>query len=174
MQTIQRPPTGPSRGQSPVRGVVLVAVAVIIGIFVLRAMDNTGADVGSVATNSTGTTAAGGEGGPTETTAPPVRTPAEVIVVVANASGVSGAAATKTTQLQAAGYQTVDATNAPADMELDKTQVMPTPGFEAEAAKLAGELGLQPDSVQPLTDPPPVDLAGANILVLMGTDISGG
>src|SRR5262245_3648862 len=115
MQTIQRPPTGPSRGQSPVRGVVLVAVAVILGIFVLRAMDNTGADVGSVATNSTDTTASG-EAGPTETTAPAVRTPAEVILIVANASGVSQAASTKSTQLQSAGYQTVDPTNAPADI----------------------------------------------------------
>lgn len=173
MQTIQRPPTGPSRGQSPVRGVVLVAVAVILGIFVLRAMDNTSADVGSVATNSTGTTAAGGGAGTTATTAP-VRAPADVIVIVANASGVSGAAGTKTQQLQAAGYQAVDPTNAPPDMELDTTQIMPTAGFEAEAAKLAGELGLQPESVQPLTDPPPVDLAGANILVLMGTDVAGG
>jgi LytR cell envelope-related transcriptional attenuator len=173
MQTIQRPPTGPSRGQSPVRGVVLVAVAVILGLFVLRAMDNTSADVGSLATGVTETTTAGGGAAATETTAPAVRQPAEVIVIVANASGVSGAAGTKTEQLQAAGYQTAPATNAPPDMELDTTQIMPTPGFEPEAAKLAGELGLQPESVQPLTDPPPVDVAGANILVLMGTDIAG-
>jgi hypothetical protein len=151
---------------------VLVAVAVILGVFVLRAMDNTSADVGSVAADVTQTTTAGG-GAPTETTAPPVRQPAEIILIVANASGVSGAAGTKTEQLQAAGYQTVTATNAPADMELETTQIMPTAGFEPEAAKLAGELGLQPESVQPLTDPPPVDLAGANILVLMGTDIAG-
>jgi LytR cell envelope-related transcriptional attenuator len=174
MQTIQRPPTGPPRGQSPVRGVVLVAVAVILGIFVLRAMDNTSADVGSAATDSTGTTAAGGDAGSTDTTAPAVRAPAEVIVIVANASGVSQAAGTKTQQLQAAGYQAVDPTNAPPDMELDTTQIMPSPGFEPEAAKLAGELGLQPESVQPLPDPSPVDLAGANILGLMGTDIAGG
>jgi hypothetical protein len=174
MQTIQRPPTGPSRGQSPVRGVVLVAVAVILGVFVLRAMDNTSADVGSVNTDATDTTAADGEAAATETTAPAVRTPAEVILIVANASGVSQAAATKTEQLQAAGYQTAPATNAPADMELDATQIMPTAGFEPEAAKLAGELGLPPESVQPLADPPPVDLAGANILVLMGTDVAGG
>ena len=42
MQTTERPPTGPSRGTSPVRGVVLVAVAVVLGFFILRAIDDTG------------------------------------------------------------------------------------------------------------------------------------
>ena len=43
MQTTDRPPTGPARGASPVRGVVLVAVAVVLGFFILRAIDDTGA-----------------------------------------------------------------------------------------------------------------------------------
>ena len=50
---------------------------------------------------------------------------------------------------------------------------MATPGFEADAAKLATDLG-KPDAVQPLTDPPPVDLGGANILVILGRDLAQG
>ena len=94
MQTTERPPTGPTRGgQSPVRGVVLVCVAVVIGFFVLRAMDNTSADVATTGPKSaTTTTAAGGAAGTTGTTAAKAQAhpPAQVTVLVANASGVGG------------------------------------------------------------------------------------
>src|SRR5690606_41165921 len=43
MQTTERPPTPTSRGTSPARGVLLVAVAVNVGVFVLRALADTGA-----------------------------------------------------------------------------------------------------------------------------------
>ena len=42
MQTTERPPTGPVRGSSPMRGVILVAVAAVLGFFVLRAIDDSG------------------------------------------------------------------------------------------------------------------------------------
>jgi hypothetical protein len=35
-------------------------------------------------------------------------------------------------------------------------------------------MGLTPEAVKPMTDPPPVDLAGANILVLLGSDLAEG
>jgi LytR cell envelope-related transcriptional attenuator len=177
MQTTERPPTGPSRGSSPVRGVVLVAVAVVLGFFLLRAIDDTGggADVGDDDA-ATDTSASGGDAGtdgggaPTETTAPPARTPDQVIVLVANASGVSGAAAEQTAALQAGGYQVAEPTNAPANVEA--TQVLPTAGFEAEAAVLAASIGAPEGAVQPMPDPPPLDLAGANILVMLGPDLA--
>ncbi|HEY2999937.1 MAG TPA: LytR C-terminal domain-containing protein [Acidimicrobiales bacterium] len=175
MQTTERPPTVPSPRQSPVRGVVLVAVAVVLGFFILRALDNTGADVGSVDAGQSGSSAAPTTGAPagSDTTAPAARPPGEVIVLVANASGVQGAAAKQTEALVAAGYQTAPAGNAPPGLDLDATQIMATPGFEADAAKLATDLG-KPDAVQPLTDPPPVDLGGANILVILGRDLAQG
>lgn len=177
MQTTERPPTGPSRGQSPVRGVVLVCVAVVIGFFVLRAMDNTSADVATVDSTAatTGTTAATGGAGKTGTTAakPAARPPAQVTVLVANASGVKGAAAKQTDKLKAAGYKTGAPGNAPQGLDLVTTQVMATPGYEADAAKLATDLG-KPNAVKPMSNPPPVNLAGANILVLLGTDLAQG
>jgi len=95
-------------------------------------------------------------------------------VIVANASGVQGAAATQTERLQAASYQVATPANAPEGMDLSATEIVPTAGFEQEAARLATELGLPPESVKPMTDDLQVDLAGANILVLLGTDLAEG
>jgi hypothetical protein len=174
MQTTERPPTGPARGTSPVRGVVLVAVAVVLGFFILRAIDDTGADpavVESESADSTETTGASDTTAAPDTTAPAPRPPAEVIVMVANASGVQGAAAAQTEAIQGGGYQVVDAANAPEAVET--TQVLPVAGFEAEAGVLAVDIGAPEGAVVPMPDPPPVDLAGANILVLLGPDLAG-
>jgi hypothetical protein len=172
MQTTERPPTGPARGGSPVRGVVLVAVAVVLGFFVLRAIDDTGSGTPVAGSDpaSSETTAGGDTTEAPATTAAP-RAPAEVIVIVANASGVQGAAAEQTEAIQGGGYQVAPAANAPEAVEA--TQVMPVPGFEAEAAVLAADIGAAEGAVVPLPDPPPVDLAGANILVLLGPDLAG-
>jgi hypothetical protein len=176
MQTTERPPTGrpPAHRPSPVRGVVLVCVAVVLGFFVLRALDNTDVDLSADLPSSDTPETSGDTAAPPESEAAPApRPPSEVVVIVANASGVQGAAALQTEKLQQGGYQTAPAGNAPEGMELEATQVMPTPGFEAEAAALAAGLG-KPDAVVALPDPPPVDLAGANILVLLGTDLAAG
>src|SRR4029453_10109233 len=88
MQTTERPQTGPSR-PSPVRGVVLVAVAAVLGFFLLRAIDDSGSGIAVETGNPSGaetsdTTAPAAS----DTTAVPVRPQAEVTVIVANASGV--------------------------------------------------------------------------------------
>jgi len=174
MQTTERPPSGPPR-PSPVRGVVLVAVAAVLGFFLLRAIDDSGS--GIVVETATPTSDAAADAtspDSSDTTAAPIRPQAEVILIVANASGVSGAARTQTDRMTQAGYQAVEPANAPPDTELTTTEILPSAGFEQEAARLATELGLPPESVKPMTDPPPVDLAGANILVLLGTDIAAG
>jgi hypothetical protein len=161
-----------------VRGVVLVAVAVVIGFFVLRALDDTGAGPAAVDTTDTegteateGDEAAGSEA-TTETTGTPARPPTEVVVLVANASGVQGAAGAQSETLQAGGYQVLPADNAPDQVET--TQVLPAEGYEAEAAVLAALIGAPEGAVQPMPDPPPVDLAGANVLVLLGPDLADG
>ena len=182
MQTTERPPTGPTRGGSPVRGVVLVAVAVVLGFYVLRAIDDTGA--GPVETTGSpeapsDTTVAPDDAAPdetgTETTeaeAPPARPPAEVVVLVANASGAQGAAAGQSEAIEGGGYQVAPPTNAPEQVET--TQVLAVEGYEAEAAVLAADIGAPEGAVQPMPDPPPLDLAGAHLLVLLGPDLAGG
>ncbi len=173
MQTTERPPTGPTRGASPVRGVVLVAVAVVLGFFILRAIDDTGAGpslepAGDAAGSTTESTAPPAS----ETTAPQARPPAEVVVLVANASGVQGAAGEQSELIAGGGYQTLPAANA--ENQVEATQVLPVAGFEAEAAALATAIGAPEGAVQAMPDPPPVDIAGANILVLLGPDLADG
>jgi len=176
MQTTERPPTGPARGNSPVRGVVLVAVAVVLGFFVLRAIDDTGGAPGvpDETAATTGEDAAEGGEAPesTEPAAPQPRPVGEVTVIVANASGVSGAAAEQTDLIAGAGYVTLEGTNAPEQSET--TQVLALPGYEADAAALATAINAPPESVAVMPDPPPLDPAGAQILVILGTDLAAG
>jgi LytR cell envelope-related transcriptional attenuator len=180
----ERPPTeGPLSGRSsPARGIVLVAAAVVLGLFLLRALEDS-APSDDVATSPTETTAAGGETtdtttadgeGETTTTAAPVRQPAEIVVRVANVSGVEGAAGERTDQLATAGYQTVDPTNGPEGQQLDATQVLFADGFEGEARALAEALGAPTDGVAAMPAQPPVDPGGAQLVVLLGTDLAGG
>ena len=176
MQTTDRPPTGPARGASPVRGVVLVAVAVVLGFFLLRAIDDTGAgpSVEDVETTDGGEAASGDGTAPpaSDATTVPPRPPGEVVVLVANGSGVSGAAAAQTEAIQGGGYQVLEPGNFEAGV--DATQVLPIAGYEAEAAVLAAEIGAPEGAVQPMPEPPPVELAGAHVLVILGPDLASG
>ena len=172
MQTTERPPTGHPARPSPVRGVVLVAVAAVLGFFLLRAIDDTGSGIavpeGRPSNDSSGS--ADDPAASDTTAAPAPRPPGEVTLIVANASGVQGAATSQTEALGAAGYLRPPAT--PPEGELATTQIIPMPGYEPEAARLAGGWALPPEAVLPMPDPPPVDLAGANILILLGTDLA--
>ena len=174
----------PDRTQraNPARGLALIATAVIVGIFLLR---NGFGDQGvpDLVSDSPGVTEpaggdAGGQpaGGGTDTTAvteaAPPKAPAEVIVRVANAAGVNGAAAEWTGKISEAGYQTVEATNA--QPSRDTTAVLYAAGFEREAGILAEAIGAPSDSIVALTEPAQVDPAGSNLVVLLGSDLASG
>jgi hypothetical protein len=175
MQTTERPPAGPTRGSSPMRGVVLVAVAVVLGFFVLRAIDDTGGgptpDEIAAANDTTGSSEDAAEGSADTTVPPTARPPGEVVVLVANASGVQGAAGAQAEAIGAGGYQVLPAANAPAEVEA--TQILATAGYEADAAALAAAIGAPAESVAAMPEPPPLDLTGAQVLVLLGPDLAG-
>jgi hypothetical protein len=165
------------RRTSPARGVALIATAVIIGLFVLRNGFDApeGGDIVAEADDSTATTVAGGgapPGGesPGTTAAPAVRPPAEVTVIVANTTTVSGAAGAMSDTLAGLSYQMAGPTDA--QPELQNTQVLFVEGFQAEAAAVAAAMEAPPESVQPLTDPPPIDPAGAQVVVMLGADLA--
>jgi hypothetical protein len=168
-------PERPTARSNPARGVALIATAVVLGLFVVRnGFDNTssggeGAPTTEVA-GSSSEAPPGGEG-PTTTPQPAVRQPAEVTVLVANASGVSGAAADLTATIIGAGYQTVPETNAP--QSVAATQVLFAAGFDREAAALTTVINSPPDGVAPMPAAPPVELGGAQLLVLLGPDLAG-
>jgi hypothetical protein len=160
---------------NPARGLALIATAVIVGFFVLRNGWDQSLPVGA----DTGTEApAGGEDNAappsSETTAStvPLRPPAEVTVRVLNAAGVSGAAGEWTTTLTEAGYPTVEPDNAPGQETRDTTAVLFAAGFDREAAEVARQIGSPADQITPLGDPPTVDPAQAQIVVMLGTDLA--
>lgn len=99
------------------------------------------------------------------------------MLLVANASEVSGAAGNLTDQFALAGYSTIKATNAAGnERELDATKVYFVAGFQTEAATVAAALGGVPFA--PMPTPAWIDggtdaLNGANVLVMLGLDLAG-
>ena len=174
----------PERTQAranPARGLALIATAVIVGIFLLRngfddlsTPDVASGDTTTVTAPSGDGAAPPADGGATTTAAPatPPLQPQELTVRVANAAGVNGAAADWTGRISEAGYQTVEATNAQPNR--DTTAVLFAAGFDREAGLLAEAIGAPSEGVVALSEPPQVDPAGANLVVLLGTDLANG
>ncbi len=100
---------------------------------------------------------------------PTTRPPSEVKVLVANGSGVQGAAGAATATLLGTGYNALSPVNGEPQSE---TRIYFEVGFDADAQAVAQLLSAGPDRLAPMIDPPPggVDLRGANILVLLGPD----
>jgi hypothetical protein len=174
----RRRPTEPT--PSVARGAALVVVAVLAGVFLLRNGVDTSVTLtterspGQVTTpdDATDDGDATDEGDPeaTTTTEPEARPPTQVITLVLNGSGVSGAAGTYTTALSDAGYQTRPAGNAPERVEV--TQVLYAEGYEQEAQVVATTIGAPAAVVaQPLPDPPPEGAEDANVVVILGPDL---
>jgi hypothetical protein len=168
----RRPATA---GFSAARGAALVAVAVIIGIVLLQAIDdgNDGpvGDGGpastttttTTTTSSTSTDSSGSSSSTTPTTKAAVLTPAQTTVRVLNGSGVAGAAGNLTNSLKAKGYKTLVATDAPTHAG---TVVYAKPGRTTECTTLSG---LVPNSkVQAMPTPVPGG-QDADCIVLIGT-----
>jgi hypothetical protein len=161
------------------RGIILIAVAVVIGLVLLSSgLDDSepinadAADADNVATGEPDTT----ETVPVDTTF----VPTDVPVVVANGSGVSGAAGAVTEMLVAAGYNpgAPTDTNVPtSETALDTVYYITTPeSFEAQAQQVAADLGLPAESVleMPATLPvAPEDLGLAAVLVVLGSSPGG-
>lgn len=182
----RRRPTEPT--VNPARGVALVVVAVVIGLFLLRnGLDTSEAITSnpgdgeqatdSETTDGTEATDEGTDG--TTTTTVAVRPPGEVPTIVLNDSGAPGVAGIYTDALAAAGYTltnpegaNADDTARPGDSAV--TEIFFAPGFEAEAAAVAIAIGA-PATVVPTALPtvPPGPIASASVVVVIGTDLAG-
>ena len=163
------------------RGIALIAVAVVIGFVLLSSgLDDDGVDVAAgdrdtttttAADDGTGTTAGGGT---TATTSAVPKPPNEVRVLVANGSGVQGAAGTLNEQLKAKGYIGLDPKNAA--KTVPATIVYFAEGFQREAAAVAQAIGADPTTVQALPNPPPIEdpaqFQDANVLIVLGPDLA--
>jgi hypothetical protein len=161
---------------NPARGAALVVVAVLIGLFLLR----NGLDTSEAITNQGGSDTSSdgddagstdGDGGDTTTTtAPAVRPPSEVTVIVLNGTSVDGAAGVYSDALATAGY--VMSAPAGADADATATQVYFAPGFEAEAAAVATAIGAPAVAPAAVPVPPPGPISTESVVVVIGPDIA--
>ncbi len=92
-------------------------------------------------------------------------------MLVANATGVSGAAATVSNQLQAVGWSMLPPVNASA--RVTSSHVYYVAGHQAEANSVAGALHLPSTAVVPYTTAAPISSIGtAEVVVVVGPDLA--
>lgn len=127
----------------------------------------------TTSTSGKAASAAHGKKGTHPTTTTTTVPPGHVSVLVANASGITGAAAALSAQLQASGWNMLTPTNATSDVST--SQVYYLAGFQPEAAAIATSLHLPATAAAPYTSAVPVNSIGtAEVIVVAGPDISGG
>jgi hypothetical protein len=155
------------------RGAILLAVAVVVGVVLLRTAPN---EASSVSTSRSPHTtlprlpSPSSGGGPT--TAGVAHQPSQVTVLVANGTRVTGAASRVKNVLLQAGYNTLAPTDA-TSTDATATAVEFAPGYQADAAAIASTLSLPASAAQPIPTPAPVsDTKGANVIVVVGTDLA--
>jgi hypothetical protein len=172
----------PLAGAANLRGGVLIAVAVVIGVVLL----GKGFDSGFLPSSSGDpsdevATGDGDENGDSDTTddttdgtddttvTASTHLPAEVRVQALNSTGPSGSASAATDALSALGYNVVAGDNA-ADRAAPATVIYVAAGYEADAAAIATALGITA-AAQAMPAPPPAPApADAVVVVVLGPD----
>jgi hypothetical protein len=161
-------------------GIFIVGVVVFGGLYVFTRLGDDGG--GTAAPPSSTTTASTEVAGtvvsttsttvatstttlPSTTSAIVVREPAEVRVLVLNAVGRSGIAATLTQQLADRGYQTLEPDNY--QPPLEQSRVWYRPGYGAEALEVAAFV---PDALIELN---PDEQTEADVVVVLGASFAG-
>ena len=94
----------------------------------------------------------------------PTLTRAQTKVLVLNANGITGAAATEASRARARGYKVSGTGNAP--LTLGRSVVLYRPGHEPEARRLARDEGIA--IVGPLDGLTPRQLHGAQVAIVLG------
>jgi hypothetical protein len=98
-------------------------------------------------------------------TAKPILPRGETSVIVLNGNGIAGAAATTADRVRARGYLITGHANAPRS-DFQQSLIMFRPGFEREARRLAGDVGIR--RVAPLDGIGKRDLQGAHLALIIG------
>lgn len=164
-----------SAGGAAIRGAVILAVALGIGVFLIsKTGDHKAPKIATGTPTVTDTTVAEVDPGAdpllTSTTIATLRAPEVVKVLVANGSGVNRAAARVRAFLVPLRYDLP----APADGALSNYQdwVYFNPGFELEAKDIASKLGVTslPMAVPANVVKPPVP--AFDVLVMVGPDLA--
>jgi len=155
------------------RGVGVVAVAVVIGVLVLPSATRAPLHVTTAAQSSATTTTppATTPSSTTTTVATIVPGSSTVHVLVANGTTITGLAAGASAYLRTRGFSTLTPTNA--TTKVAATRVYTVSGPQGSATTVATALGLPSSAVQPATAVAPVpSAAGATIVVITGPDLA--
>jgi hypothetical protein len=174
----QRKPSNGSRGGDsrlpPFRAGIVIVLFVAATVLLLGVIHPQQANVASGSTtpaSSGTTTTTQPKGHKTTTTTTTTIPPSQVAVVVANASGVTGAAAAISARLAPAGWNMLPPVNASSDVST--STVYYVAGHQQPAATVASELQLPASSVVPYTTAAPVPAIGtADVVVVAGPDVS--
>ena len=167
---------GRSAGVAVGRGVVLLAVALVIGIVLLNATSNdppgTRVSASSPSPASTPKTTGKGSAAPSTTVAPtttlpPAHAPKDVKVLVANGSGTNKVATNASAPLKAAGFNVLAAANAD---KVQESSVYSVAGYEKDGADIAAALGLPATAPKAMPSPAPVKSdANPSVIVVIGS-----
>lgn len=168
--------------------IILAVVAVIAGFLILRALtdDDSSADEGGtiapvVSSTVAGATTTAGSASSTPgsavTSTAVAETKVGATIVVANASGVGGSAGSMSEELTADGYEGVGEPGDSNGDPLPASVVYFAPGdpaAEAVAQSIAAALGGAQTAEIPVPSPASGGgVAGATVLVMLGTDAAG-
>ena len=164
--------SGGALSNPAVRAALLIVLAIIIGIVLLQVIDDGSGPIGDGGTTTTtaASTTSTSRGTTTTTKADSketgtVRTPQQVTVLVLNGSGVGGTASTLTNTLRSLGYQTLPASNAPAQVG---NTVYYQSGYKRECVAVATTVGGNA-AVKEMPTPVPAGAERANCLAILGT-----
>lgn len=184
MTTTQRPRPQRPAPQAPnpaSRGLILVAIAVVLGAILLIKGGGIGFDETSndleIESGDTETPVA--ETTTTEAATPSTSVPPAALKVVAlNGAGINGYAGKAQQFLSVAGYTST--TPITAAQQAPTTVVYFAPGFQADAEQVAALFGLPPTAVQAMPTPgstlaktPSEFPADTNVAVVLGPDVEG-
>ena len=173
-------PSDPRQGHRiPVdRAVILLGLFVLAVVLLLGQVHTTPSGT-SASGSTTPTTSASGSAtttttsphSSTTTTTAPKAKPSNVPVLVVNASGVPGAAAAVTSELQVQGWNVEAPMNATANVST--SSVYYVAGQKEAATEVAASLHLPASAVLPYTTAAPVSTIGtAEVLVVVATDLA--
>lgn len=157
------------------RAIVVLVVFVAVTVALLGKVGASPAAARTTRGGRSSSSTAAASHPPTTTTVPPTTTttipPSSVAVLVANGTQVNGLAGRTTATLKSAGWGTLPAVNATA--QVSKTMVYYVAGFQQPAAAVASALGLPSDVVAPYTSGVPVGTVGsAKVVVVAGPDLA--
>jgi LytR cell envelope-related transcriptional attenuator len=182
-------PPRAARTAQPIRAVLLVVIVVAIGVLVLARM-STPHNTAAAATGSSTTTATTTKGAGTTTTSTTTTTvatsstttttvpPSSVTVLVLNGTTTPHAALYFQTKLSKQGYDTLAPNNAATDtVKLSEIVIAKGTAKSTNAYQVAGIVGVGPSQVvEPSASNdsaiPPSMLQSADLIVLVGSDIS--